>query len=384
MASPQDSIRRVIEEEVLGPRLTDQRAYLASSVPDPLPVARADLLYLWDENHTEMLDFGMEVSPLGHRHQPLLATVQDHMRYYGHTALQGQHALRWPVSYAKSLSASFSGPGEARRVLFCEGEREAVQKAILLACHRTDRFGTLVLDTGWHNWLPDRTLISPSQWSRVDWGRYGALLLSVVDTAYHPVAGVREWIMAARAAGVPVIVDETLTGFGRTGTLWGQEHSGLVADLTVLGGPVGGGLPLGAVVGPPEFFGTPEMCDTGMLAGHPWSCAAGQYTLGAVHPGVLEHVVESAQVLSQALDGLVSQFPNRLLHHKGIGLMRGLCFADKDRAAAFPLAARSAGLHLAPAVGSVVRLAPALVSSTHEVTRGVDLMADVLMSWEDS
>jgi 4-aminobutyrate aminotransferase-like enzyme len=385
MTDPQEALRRVIETDVLGPRLRDQIAVLALSADDPLPVARADLLYLWDDYHTEMLDFAMTVSPLGHRHAPIIGTLIEHMNHYGFTAPQGQHALRWPVLYAKDISDSFSGPSEARKVLFCEGSHEAISQAVLLARHHTERFETAVLDTGWHDWLPSRQLFSYDDWNRVDWARYGALVMAPVDSSYAQVPAAREWMMSARTAGVPVIMDETVTGFGRTGLLWGQEHIGMVAEMTVLGGPVGGGLPLGAVVGLPDFFTNTEvMSRTGPLAGHPWACAAGQITLSAIHAGVLEHVVESAAVLSTALDGLQGQFPDRITGHHGVGLLRAIRFHDPDRAAALPLAARAHGLHLPPAVGDTVLLAPALVSSTYEVTRGVDLMAAVLMSWEDS
>jgi acetylornithine aminotransferase len=385
MTDPQEALRRLIETDVLGPRLRDQDAVLALSVKEPLPVARADLLYLWDEYRTEFLDFAMTVSPLGHRHPPIIGTLIEHMNHYGFTAPQGQHVLRWPVQYAKDISDSFSGPSEARKVLFCEGSNEAVRQAVLLACHRTERTEVAALDTGNHDWLPGIHQFPHDAWNRIDWDRYGALLMSPVDSSYRPVPAAREWMMSARTAGVPVVVDETVTGFGRTGLLWGQEHIGLVAEMTVLGGPLGGGLPLGAVVGLPEFFADAAILSrTGPLAGHSWSCAAGQITLSAIHAGVLEHVIESAGVLSQALDGLQGQFSDQIAGHHGIGLLRGLRFRDPDRATELPLVARAHGLHLAPAVGDTVLLAPALVSSTHEVTRGVDLIAAVLMSWEDN
>jgi 4-aminobutyrate aminotransferase-like enzyme len=240
-----------------------------------------------------------------------------------------------------------------------------------------------VLDTGWHTWLVSDTarLVPPVDWSSLPWATYGALLLSVVDTTGQPVLGVREAMLCARTAGVPVIIDESVTGFGRLGTLWGQEKVGLVADLTVLGGPCGGGLPLGVVVGLADFFDGP--LDVSPQSGHPWPCAAGATTLQNVHPGVLDHVKESAQVLSDSLTQLVDQFPHRLDGHHGDGLLRGVRFTDPKRAEMFPLSARGHGLHLAPAVGNTVVLAPVLIASTYEVTRGVDIMADVLMSWED-
>jgi 4-aminobutyrate aminotransferase-like enzyme len=380
MANPQDTIRRVIDETV-GPRCEAQRSVFAVSSTDPIPVSRTDLLYVWDEHHNEMLDFAGGLAPLGHRHTPIHAVVSEHMRYYGYTAPQGQHVLRWPVSYAEALSAAFSGPEDTRKVLFCEGERDAVRMAVRLAGGGKP---VVVVDTGCHDWLtqePGHELFDPGDWNSVYWGQYGGLLLSVVDSRARPTPGAREWMLSARTANVPVIIDESVTGFGRTGSLWGQENVGLIADLTVLGGPVGGGLPLGAVIGPARFFDVPIPVSS--HAGHPWACAAGQVTLAAIHPGVLEHVTESSRALDKALTELAGQFPRRIAGHHGLGLFKGLRFIDPDRAQMFPLAARSHGLHLAPAVDDTVLLSPILVSSTHEVTRGVDLMADVLMSWED-
>ena len=44
-----------------------------------------------------------------------------------------------------------------------------------------------------------------------------------------------------RSWGGLVVIDETRTGFGRTGTLWAQEQWQVAADITVLGGAGGGG-----------------------------------------------------------------------------------------------------------------------------------------------
>lgn len=385
MASPEDSIRRVIDESVAA-RLSDQQSRMAIQVPDPLPLARADLLYLWDDYRTEMLDFAALNNPVGHRFGVAFNAVSDHQRYYSFTAPQGQHLLRWPVSYARALSESFSGSEDPpRQVLYAEGEREAVRMAVDLACRRTSRPNLAVIGTG-HDWL-GQTWSYGWDFDPVDalWEKLGAVLISPVDGENQVIRNgvVRRWMLAGREKGVPVIYDESRTGFGRLGVLWGQERSGLVADLTVLGGPVGGGLPLGAVIAAPEYFTGLWPSDVSPQAGHPWACAAGQSILEAVHPGVLGHVNDAAQALTTALDELVAQFPSRLSGHHGAGLLRGLRFGSLADAARFPVSARSHGLHLAPAVGPTVPLAPVLISSVHEVTRGVDLMADLMMSWED-
>lgn len=385
MANPEAALRNIVDETVQE-RRDQAQACLARHDPEALPVARTHLLYLWDEYRTELLDFAAFSSPVGHNNDRVTNTVADHLRYYGYTAPQGRHLLRWPVAYAQALSEAFTGlDEEPRQVLFCEGEREAVDQAVRLARWHNQRPHLAVLDTGQHDWLvhADRLPVDPVLATRLDWDKRCALLLSPVTdrgVLLDPQT-VRSWIQQARDHEVPVIVDETVSGFGRTGTLWGQEHAGLVADLTVLGGPCGGGLPLGAVIADRKYFQAP--LDVSGQSGHPWACAAGNAVLDSVHPGVLAHVEDSARHLTTALDGLVGQFPTRLAGHHGHGLLRGLRFVSPDDARRFPLSARSHGLHLAPAVGDTVLLAPVLISSSHEVTRGVDVMAEVLMSWED-
>lgn len=386
MASPDQAIRSIVDEAI------DQRRadaeVMAVGDPTAVPIARAHLLYLWDEYRTELLDFAAFASPVGHNFERVSHSVADHLRYYGYTAPQGQHLLRYPVSYAKALSEAFSGPEEApRKVLYTEGEREAIDWAVRLARRSNQRPHLAILDTGQHDWIihGDRYPMDDPMSARVDWEKQCALLLSPVTARADgiPPGLLRRWMLDARAHQVPVIVDESVSGFGRLGTMWGQERAGLVADLTVLGGPVGGGLPLGAVIGPAEYFPA-EHIHVSPQAGHPWACAAGSAVLEAIHPGVLAHVEDSARFFSKSLDALCGQFPTRLDGHHGFGLLRGLRFKNRADAARFPAAARERGLHLAPPVADTIPLAPVLISSSHEVTRGVDLMAEVLMSWEDA
>jgi len=90
-----------------------------------------------------------------------------------------------------------------------------------------------------------------------------------------------------REAGALLILDEVMTGFGRTGTLFACEQAGVVPDLICLSkGLTGGFLPMGATVAREGFCGAfvGQTLDRAFLHGHsytanPLGCAAGLASL---------------------------------------------------------------------------------------------------------
>jgi 4-aminobutyrate aminotransferase/(S)-3-amino-2-methylpropionate transaminase len=61
-----------------------------------------------------------------------------------------------------------------------------------------------------------------------------------------------DWLPAiaslAKEFNALLIVDEMITGFGRTGAYWAIEHSGVTPDIVTLGKQFGGGFPISAVM----------------------------------------------------------------------------------------------------------------------------------------
>jgi 4-aminobutyrate aminotransferase / (S)-3-amino-2-methylpropionate transaminase / 5-aminovalerate transaminase len=75
--------------------------------------------------------------------------------------------------------------------------------------------------------------------------------------------------------GIVMVVDEVQTGFGRTGRMWGIEHSGVEPDLVVLAKSIAAGLPLSAVVGKAEIMDAPgDSAIGGTYVGNPVAQAA--------------------------------------------------------------------------------------------------------------
>jgi adenosylmethionine-8-amino-7-oxononanoate aminotransferase len=156
--------------------------------------------------------------------------------------------------------------------------------------------------------------------------------------------------------GVLLILDEVVTGFGRTGRMFAAEHWGVVPDLLVMGKGVSGGYaPLGAVAARDHVRAA--FADRGAafehiftFGGHPIATAAG---LAVLRIWEREALTERAA----SLEGAFRAALDRLREHPFVGdirvtgLMAGIEFvADRETkepfepSAKFGAKVREAGL----------------------------------------
>lgn len=76
-----------------------------------------------------------------------------------------------------------------------------------------------------------------------------------------------------------LIIDEVQTGFGRTGRLFGIEHSGVTPDLLLLAKSIAAGLPMGAVAIHERFGPLPGGTHGTTFGGNPLLCAVARTAL---------------------------------------------------------------------------------------------------------
>jgi len=103
-----------------------------------------------------------------------------------------------------------------------------------------------------------------------------------------PAQALRAIRASTSAAGIPLIADEVLTGFGRTGPLFACEHAGIVPDIMCLSkGLTGGFLPMGATLTTERIFEDFVSTNFGhtLFHGHsytanPLACAAALASIG--------------------------------------------------------------------------------------------------------
>ncbi len=202
--------------------------------------------------------------------------------------------------------------------------------------------------------------------------------------------------------GILLIVDEVVTGFGRSGTMFGFQHWGVRPDVVTLAkGLTSGYLPLGASVVADHLWDTiAERLPKQMpfshgftYMGHPVCCAAALANLD---------IVESENLPTNAADVgtyLHQQLHERLGHFetvgeiRGKGLMAGIEFvADRDTKRGFAMPhtacvqvehdAWERGLYCRAMGIEVVGLAPPLTIDRTTVDRMVEILAESIAAME--
>ncbi|WP_299841002.1 aminotransferase [uncultured Jannaschia sp.] len=142
-----------------------------------------------------------------------------------------------------------------------------------------------------------------------------------------------------RRHGIPVIADEVITGFGRTGAVWGCESYGFVPDAIISSKALTAGFfPMGAVILGPELADrldravrVIEEFPHGFTAsGHPVGCAIAQAAIDLVlNGGLLDNVRRLIPRFEAGLSELAKH--EHIGEWRGRGLMGALeAVRDKD------------------------------------------------------
>jgi len=198
--------------------------------------------------------------------------------------------------------------------------------------------------------------------------------------------------------GILLILDEVMSGFGRTGRWFACEHWDVVPDIMTLAkGITSGYVPLGAMVVSrrlADWLQDHEFASGLTSTGNPVACAAGIATIEALRD---ERVVENAAAMGEAL---AAELPRLAARHTCVGEERGLGLLwalelVKDRATREPLvpfnakgkaaapmrrlreAAMARGLYLMTHF-NLVLIAPPLTITRDELDEGLAVLDEVL------
>jgi 4-aminobutyrate--pyruvate transaminase len=185
--------------------------------------------------------------------------------------------------------------------------------------------------------------------------------------------------------GIPLVADEVICGFGRTGELWGSTRYGITPDIVVASKVITAGFfPMGTVILSPLMTERLEKASTkydefphGFTTGaHPVGCAIAMAVLDQLFDGgVLENIKAVAPVFQRQLSELGAH--PMVGEARGVGLMGALdIVGDKATKQPYPpelevseriaIQAMKNGLIVRP-IGTAVVLAPPFIAQKADI-----------------
>jgi 4-aminobutyrate aminotransferase-like enzyme len=192
--------------------------------------------------------------------------------------------------------------------------------------------------------------------------------------------------------GIPLIFDEVLTAWGRTGKLFGCQHSGVTPDIMGWGKSIGGGIPgISAIIAKEELMDKwAEGVHGSTFGGNPLSCRAALAALEVIEEEKLvDNSARLGDYLMKALKDLAEEHPT-MGDIRGKGLFIGIeMVKDRDTKEPYSEAAFNIQRELQKGepgvlmiiVGpskNILRLLPPLVIKKEEIDMVIDRLQVIL------
>ncbi len=171
-------------------------------------------------------------------------------------------------------------------------------------------------------------------------GRLAAVLVEPIQGTAGNVVPPRDFLPAvaqlAKEQGALLIADEMITGFGRTGRMFGVEHSGVLPDMMTLGKSLGAGFPVSGLLARDEIshaapWSKPSFSSSS-YGGNPMASAAIAAAVGIIRDDRLpENARQVGEVLRKGLQTLSERHPC-IARVRGEGLMLGFDLVEPGNA----------------------------------------------------
>jgi len=430
--------------EVPGPRSRELWARREKAIPAavfntvPIFVERAEGGIVEDVDGNRLIDFGagLAVLNVGNTSPAVVKAVREQAERYLHTCFHV--TLNEPyVALAERLNELTPGDHEKRTMLVNSGA-EAVENAVKLARYATGREKVVTFEHAFHG----RTLMAMSLTAKEmpykkGFGPFAPEVYrlpfaypyrcpsgqppescgpscveavlgrmeemgpeTIAAVVVEPVQGEGGFIVPppeflpalaefCRSHGILLVADEVQTGFGRTGTWFGIEHSGVVPDIVTTAKALGGGLPLGGVTARAELMDAVHVGGLGgTFGGNPLACAAALAVIDTIEGGdLLSRSARLGERLMGALRGLKERIA-LVGDVRGLGSMVAMELVEdretkepaKEAASRVIKECYERGLIVLKAgtYDNVVRLLPPLSMDDALVERGLELLGEAV------
>ena len=363
----------------------------------PIQLLKGKGTIVTDSNEKEYLDFtsGIAVLSLGHTHSAIVETINQQSEKLWHTS----NLFESPGQ--EQLAESLVKDTHFAHAFFCNSGAEANEAAIKLARKHTDKHVIITFEQSFHGRTFGAMSATGQEKVRKGFGplletfrtvpfndveqleaaideEVGAIMLEVIqgEGGVNQVTPAFAQAIAdiCQSKGILLIVDEVQTGIGRTGTRYAYEQTVLQPDIMTLAKGLGGGFPIGAMLGTSalrDTFGPGSHGTT--FGGNPLAVAVAQTVLD--HVFATEFLDAVQEKSNYFIDKLKTELPAYSI--VGSGLLLGIVCPVE--VAPYIEQAEQAGLLLVAAGPNVIRLLPPLTVTTEEIDQAVDILSTILL-----
>ncbi|GJQ22029.1 MAG: acetylornithine aminotransferase [Bacteroidia bacterium] len=372
----------------------------------PLDIVRGQGCYLTDRQGRQYLDFfgGLAVNALGYCHPRVVKAIKDQADQYIH--LSNFFVQEPQVKLAERLLA-LSG---FARIFFTNSGTEAIEGAIKLVRKWGTPRGKKNL-FGLSNSFHGRTMGALSLTERAKYREgYEPFLPHTGHIRFNDVEDLRAKVNDETLAvfvepiqgegginvlsrefctelstlrtkhGFLLVADEIQSGMGRTGKLFGYQHLGLLPEVVVVAKAIGGGLPLGAILGSSAVASVFTYGVHGTtFGGNPVACAAGLAVMEEIiDGGLMTRAGAIGERLLAGFQELRRRYPAIVTEVRGFGCMLGVQLSVEGQSVVDRLMER--GILVNCTNTNVLRFLPPYIATDEECKRVVNELGEVLGS----
>ena len=345
----------------------------------PRVIVRGEGPYVFDDTGRRLLDAGNHLGAcnIGHGRKEVARRMADQAERLEFSALDSGNSHDAAIRYAERLSGvlpmddaciSFCGSGSegnelaikiARSHFALKGEPQRTKILSRVGSYHGSSYGAMAatgidaFSAGFGPMAPGFARIpQPSHDRCIYCGNSEACTLACVEATEQLVSAEGGETIAAiigepvaipqavkvphpeywprmaelcRRTGALLVVDEVVTGFGRTGRMFGCEHWDIRPDIMVMAKGISSGyVPMGAVAVTArvnEVFRDRPLLHLNTFAGHPVACAAAEATLDILErERLVENAAQLEPLLRRELENLASSVP-QVMRVSVIGLL---------------------------------------------------------------
>jgi acetylornithine aminotransferase len=374
----------------------------------PAEIERGEGCYLFSKDGKKYLDLfgGLAVNSLGYAHPKIIEAIEKQIRKFNHLS---NTFLQEPQLQLAELLLKISN---YKKIFFTNSGTEAIESAMKLVRkwgkkkNKMNVFGMSngfsgrtygalsIMDkekykTGYEPFLPNASVIRFNDVADLEYKineTTAGVFLEFIQGEGGIVPSSKEFVeklfSLRKKFDFLIVADEIQTGIGRTGKFFCFEHFNMLPDIVCFAKAVGGGLPLGGILGNEKVTDVFTVGVHGTtFGGNPVACSAGIATVNEIYfNGAMNNASEVGNYFLEKLRSLKNTFPDFVKEVRGKGMMLGIELTRDGSSVAEKFLEN--GILLNCTNGNVLRLLPPLILAKEQVDDAMKIFEKVFSEVE--